>query len=671
MQLFKNILRHILGLLILVYADCTAENKYPIKISLSEWVVDIDPYGLKLNARKNCSSDYMILSAYDKIFAKPSNISFNDDFCNIEYTDSKLKVSLFKSHSRLHCKIIFTGLDQVLRWPTILFNEQLQAYLLPEGEGLYIPAKDNRITSILDETSLPMGQATLPFLGLQYKNYSCTVIIHSYLRSRIDFLSTSCGALEPTLSYDFRTRDKQNCYELSFYFTGPDILSSAKVFKSYLKEQGNYVTLKEKAKSTPEIEKLAGAIHSYAWGSGRTSACLDLLKKIGLTNLLILYEEKPHRVSNDEWEKTDYVDQKFIELAKQYGYLVGPYDSWHTAQSLDDADCHNTDFGQAFFDSMCVYLPNGQMMSGYAGRGGYISMKAEDAAGNIHFYDRFKVFRAHGINSYFLDCHATGEVFDDYSADHPQTAFDDLSIRIKHLDYLSKKNVVLGSETAAFWAVPFLAYAHGNFNTLYSLHWPVASNNKIYGGWGPARKPGKFFKQIEANDLYRIRYMPQYRVPLWQAVFHESCVTSDRWETPLTKFSNLYEVRFLLELLYGVPSMWSLDIETVKKYSSILHQQTEIFTPYHKQVFHEELSKFEYLTEDRLVQRVTWGNSMQVTANFKSEKFNDLPAQTLKILSLVNGSVKVIKPESLNAQSIYKKDQTCVSNKLTYSISQN
>ncbi|XCI75925.1 MAG: hypothetical protein ABI045_06910 [Flavobacteriales bacterium] len=44
---------------------------------------------------------------------------------------------------------------------------------------------------------------------------------------------------------------------------------------------------------------------------------------------------------------------------------------------------------------------------------------------------------------------------------------------------------------------------------------------------------------------------------LWPVVFHESFVSTDRWEIFLTKFKNLYRNRYLLEFSYGVHSMWT------------------------------------------------------------------------------------------------------------------
>lgn len=263
---------------------------------------------------------------------------------------------------------------------------------------------------------------------------------------------------------------------------------------------------------------------------------------------------------------------------------MGAYDSWHTMQSPDIADCYNTDFGKEFYQKGCVYTKEENPVKEFANRGCVVSMTALKQINNSIPYERFQKFKAEGINSYFLDCHGMLETHDDYSPNHAQIIFDDIEIRLEHLSYLSKQQVVLGSETAAASTIQFLAFSHGSFSSLYGLHYHTMYNKKLYGGWGSIRRPKIFFQSIKANNEYKIRYNPFYRIPMWQAVFHESCIATDRWEIPLTKFTNLFKDRFLLEFLYGVPSMWSLDIKAIQEYSHILRQLAEEFIPLHSEI---------------------------------------------------------------------------------------
>lgn len=165
---------------------------------------------------------------------------------------------------------------------------------------------------------------------------------------------------------------------------------------------------------------------------------------------------------------------------------------------------------------------------------------------------------------------------------------------------------------------------------------------------GPAKRPAIFFKSITVDEKYSIRYAPEYRAPLLQAVFHESIVTTDRWETPITKFINLYQDRFLLEFLYGFPSIWSLDLQAIKQYKNILQQLAKEFTPLHAKIMTKELTDFNYLTPDRKVQKVTYGNKeVIITANFKDNQFEDIPKKSVKIFYKDTQETRIITPEKL------------------------
>lgn len=48
------------------------------------------------------------------------------------------------------------------------------------------------------------------------------------------------------------------------------------------------------------------------------------------------------------------------------------------------------------------------------------------------------------------------------------------------------------------------------------------------------------------------------------------------------KFANAVQNRALLELLYGVPSIWSLDLLDINKYSNKLKKLYQFFLPFTK-----------------------------------------------------------------------------------------
>lgn len=637
-------LRFLLYFITFNYSTVTFGNiTNNIIFETTEGVVSVNPYGLKLNFQnKNNNESIAIIDKNLELFSQPVSTLIIDKVHQIQY-DNKIVVHLSAESKTLNIKI-FPKHDIMIHWPNINENHYLRSYLIPEGEGLFVPCHDKKIRSVIQNTSLDHSNM-IPFLGYIYDHFSVTLIIHTPFRNAVTFNEYAHGQ---SLKYDFRLRDKSPYYEISLTFSKPDLLESARIFKNFLKNQGKYSTFAEKISHNPEIMRLSGAIHAYVWGNGRTIAALEALHNIGIKKAWIGYEEKPHNLSNDKWNKSDYVDSKFIDFAKKLGYLVGAYDEYNTMQRSQDADCYYTDFGNEFYSTGCVRNKSGQIVKGFAGRGCAISMTALDELDNKPVYDRLKKFRNDGINSYFLDCHGMLEAHDDYSLEHPQTIFEDIAIRLKHLKYLSKQDLVIGSESSTAYTIPYLAYSHGNFSTLYSLHYRAAKDKKSYGGWGPTKRPAIFFKSIESTQQYAIRYAPEYRIPLFQSIFHESIVATDRWEVPLTKFTNLYQDRFLLEILYGVPSMWNLDLEHINKYKNILRYLAQEFTPLHENIMTETLEDFQYLSDDRKVQRTVFGDQKIIMiANFKDEIFEGIPAKSIKLINPIDKSTKIISPPPL------------------------
>jgi len=110
------------------------------------------------------------------------------------------------------------------------------------------------------------------------------------------------------------------------------------------------------------------------------------------------------------------------------------------------------------------------------------------------------------------------------------------------------------------------------------------------------------------------------RVPLFQAVFHDSVVTTDRWEMPLMKAPSVVVPRTLLALLYGVPTIWNLDRKALREHGPRLAALARFFAPLHRRIVTLPLEEFAYLSPDRQVQRVRFGDKLEVTANFADEE---------------------------------------------------
>jgi hypothetical protein len=153
----------------------------------------------------------------------------------------------------------------------------------------------------------------------------------------------------------------------------------------------------------------------------------------------------------------------------------------------------------------------------------------------------------------------------------------------------------------------------------------------LFGGYYPPARPHRFFDPINAPaDFAKAVYDPGYRLPLYQVVFHDSLVSTDRWEMSLVKFSNLVQVRTLLQLLYNVPSLWSLDQKTIHEHGERIKALNAFFAPLHRLIGDKPLTGFEWLTANRMVQRTQFGNEIELTANFGEQAFSNIPPRCIE-----------------------------------------
>jgi hypothetical protein len=316
---------------------------------------------------------------------------------------------------------------------------------------------------------------------------------------------------------------------------------------------------------------------------------------------------------------------EFTKIAIASGYLVGPYDSYHSMHSPDEADTWETaQFDRALYETGAIVKADGSKRKGFKQKGFLLSPIAarpylEKRVSSL--MDRLK------CNSWFMDCDAFGEVFDDYSPAHPATQTEDARERLSRMDWIRDKfGAVVGSEGGSAYAAPVIHFAHGIMTPV--LGWGDSDlmkdkQSKFYlGGYFPPDGPAIFFKQVPMKDVYqRIYADPRFRLPLYQTVFHDSVVATHQWGYGSLKFDDPDRTRELLELLYNVPPLYHLNLAEWQKRKDVITSHFAFFSPLHREAGLLPMSDFEWLSEDRLVQRTTFGINLELIANFSGSVF--------------------------------------------------
>ncbi|WP_375327229.1 glycoside hydrolase [Candidatus Tisiphia endosymbiont of Nemotelus uliginosus] len=597
-----------------------------------KWQGEVNASTLLVKARQITEKNLRIVADTPMYLGHITGLVCDKKNARWHYPKLGITIKLSQQENRLIFHIE-SNKEQALIFPRSGNTLESWAIIYPSSEGLFIPQQDKFWQKQLVGTTLQVNESmTMPFWAIYYGTDSIVYILHDDLNSELSFKLSLDNKIYVQLEHNFYKANKSKipAFEFSITFGDKSPIAPALEYKKYLLSQEKIKTLHEKALVNKNIEKLYGALHIYLWGSGRTLAAINKLYTLGLKNLWLGYDQ-------DERTGDNLITKELIEKAISLGYLIGPYDSFHTVENPVNARSINSIF-PGHYPQSCIINKDGQVNIGFGGVGCHMSSAALVAQHpkNKTIYKRIDRFVNTGINSYFLDCDATGELFNDYSPLHPMTQAQDRINRSDRMQYISlNKKLVLGSETAAWWAVPYIAFAHGNLSVHNSIHWGFAKKRDLYGKYWPPARPEFFFKSINAPAPYiKARYNPKYRIPLFQAVFHQAIITTDRWEIPHMKFANAVQNRALLELLYGVPSIWSLDLLDINKYSNKLKKLYQFFSPIHKVIVSEELTEFRWLDDNRQVQQTVFGNKIKLTANFSDKMYHSIKPNTIKALWL-------------------------------------
>ena len=593
----------------------------------------VDTGSLRVTGRTDSGAVLPVSGAAEQSLGKPGKVTVEGGTARWTYPEKHLTVSAASERGRLRMTVR-SAADQNLSWPstggaaagtgsgTATASGAGGALQIPRGEGLSVPVTDHFWNS--EDAGLKGSEAdltgglTLPLWGYTQGKHGVSYLVPEGVGTSLGFASKG-GRLSATAQHEFSRREQTRDYTVDFSLTGSSPVAAATDYRNWLDEHGRTRTLKEKIAENPANERLLGAMHAYAWGGARSEKAVNELRKQGVSRLWLGYD-------------SDYqpMSKQAVSAAKKNGYLVGPYDSYDNGQPAKSADNPSSKWPGTVYPDFCVRNWKGEVKEGFGGRGCYMSSEAfKKAEPDKHYLaDRAKKMTANGADSYFLDVDAAGELFTDSTKGHRMNKKQDRANRLERMRTLASKNkLVLGSESAASWAAPVLAFNHGAQTPVTDGLWKFQKDKKKWGGYAPQKAPKFFFQPTKLPaSLAKAMYDPQYRIPMYETALHGSVINTDRWEMPYDKFPAQKTDRALMAMLYNTPLNFVLGDANLKSAGKEMAALQRYFAPLHKAAGTEKMTGFERLTGDNQVQRSVFGDGkLTVTANFGKKKHGSLP----------------------------------------------
>lgn len=361
----------------------------------------------------------------------------------------------------------------------------------------------------------------------------------------------------------------------------------------------------------------AGALSDSpgTWGSTLSGNTVKALQDAGLKRLLLTLGEG--------WEGGLWHPEA-IQAGVNAGYLMAPYDSYETAlSSSENPDWSTAHLGSKAYRDCAIVLKDGKLKTGFQQSGHYTDPRCVRPL----LEARVQAVQAKaGFNAWFLDAYATSMVFDSYRNGAEMTQAQNADGNIDASRWL---NTVLklpaGSEDGNAVTAQGILFAHGMQTPVIGWGDREMTKDKqspyYVGNWYPPEQPAVFFKPVPLNEPFRTVYFdPTMRLPLYQAVFHGSVITTHHWLFDSLKLSNVRAENELAQLLYNVPPLYHLSAATLKQRIPLIQRQDRFFRPLHERLATQAMTDFRWLTADRQVQQTTFADGTRLVANFAAQE---------------------------------------------------
>ncbi|HIE27223.1 TPA: hypothetical protein EYP66_08050 [Candidatus Poribacteria bacterium] len=368
-----------------------------------------------------------------------------------------------------------------------------------------------------------------------------------------------------------------------------------KRYRAYSKKIGVFKTLEQKRTENPNVDLLIGAVNVWRWERDALAIVREM-KSLGIEHIIWSHREKPEviRAMNEMGILTSRYDiYQDVMNPENFKFLRGVHPDWPTEAWPKDI----------------ILGPDGDWIKGWRVKGkdgnwypcGVLCDKQALKYAQKRIPDELKT---HPYRCRFIDTTTATPWRECYNPDHPMTRSESRHWKMELLRYVSEEmKLVTGSETGHDAAVPYVHYFEG----MLSL--------------GPYRVPDAGRDMLKIWDeaparVVKFQMGHNYRLPLWELVYHDCVVAQWYWGDYNNKIPALWDKRDLFNILYGTPPMFMFNREIWERNKERFVQSYRNVCPIARAVGYAEMTDHRFLTVDRSVQQTVFSNGVVITVNF-------------------------------------------------------
>ncbi len=382
----------------------------------------------------------------------------------------------------------------------------------------------------------------------------------------------------------------------------------AKAYRNHARAQGLLVTLREKAKRNPKLHRLFGAADVWGvWGVDYEQFVREA-KSLGIDKLIL------HGTASPE----------AMKRAVEAGYITSEYDNYTDVLQVDSEE--KIDSTHDLVPASVVLMANGERMTAWRTMEGLQYMKRCPA---LWVRTAKKVIPAvlakHSFLGRFIDVTTAEGLYECYDPNHPLTRTEKRQQGEQLLAYVRSLGLVVGGEHGIWWGVPHQDYIEGMMSS-YQFSWPAghlirpeSKEQSFTDPWGNKLPPWSEYEKWGIGH--------EYRVPLWELVFHDCVVSTWYWgdasDFLLKADPENMTRKDLFNILYGtIPLMWLEPQGAWHRDRQAFVRTYRLTTKLHEAVAQQEMLSHEFLTPDRAVQRTRFADGTTVVVNFGEKPYS-------------------------------------------------
>lgn len=405
----------------------------------------------------------------------------------------------------------------------------------------------------------------------------------------------------------FRPSTGKFRYSRSFFYhfsAKGGYVSLAKRFREYARRRGLLVTFADKLKLNTNIARIFGA--PDVWGNASLQFAREA-KAAGVEKMIIHGRSSPEE----------------MKAINQLGYLTSEYDNYTDIFQVEpgkEVDAHHDQL-----PDHAVLKADGERMKAWLTWDKKQYMKRCPAfwvpAAKVVIP---KVLAERPFQGRFIDVTTAEDLYECYDSSHSLTRTAKRQCGVDLLGYTRSLGLVTGGEHGRYWAVPCLDYIEG-MQSGGSFSWPAgwllrpkSKDQEFDNPWG-----GKFGKWAN-YEKWGIGH--QYRIPLWELVFHDCVVSTWYWgdssDFLLDAAPEITAKKDAFNVLYGtIPLMWANKEGSWTTAREVFLRTYRNTCKLHEAIAGKELLSHEFITADRAVQRTRFADGTEAVVNFGEKPY--------------------------------------------------